>query len=150
MKQIYRNSWSSATVFVNGIITRVREETPGIDLRYIDWESANTSELPDADLIGPTALTIEDFGQDQIQVTFAVGVSTYTNDTNMFRHRMIVGEVFEAMRPESKIDFYDADLAIQQSKLVVTAGTLVAPMSRMNVRPWQYVQAATLLVPTGA
>lgn len=147
MSNVYEDVWASLTVFVNQRITALKADEPTLDLRYIDWESSNIDELPDSDLIGPTAVTIEEESQEQIGITFAVGVSTYTNDMNLFRLRRIVGSVFEEMRPEKKIDFYNAGLAVQRSKLVILGGTMIAPMSRMNVRPWQFVQAAALLVP---
>jgi hypothetical protein len=148
MTSTYENVWASLTVFANERITALKDTDPSYDIRYIDWESANVNELPDSDLIGPTAVTIEDEGQEQISVTFAIGVSTYTSDTNLFRLRRFVGSVFEAMRPEKQINYYNAELAVQRSKFVVTGGTLIAPMTRMDVRPWQFVQAAVLLVPS--
>lgn len=143
----YDNIWTSLTVLTNELIDTMKDEFPTQAFEYIDWENANVDELPNTDLLGPTAVTISDYGQEQIEVTFAIGCSAYMNDMNLFRHRAIVGTVFERLRTEMKVDYYNTILVAQTSKLIITTGTLLSPMTKMNVRPWQYVQASALLVP---
>ena len=138
------NTYSSIIVFCQQIIQAL--PTP---VTFIDWEAhANIEELPDADLLGPTAVAITDGGPGEQSVSFAVGVCTYEGDRNLFRHREIMAAVFERMRPERKLTFYDASAGSEESVLVFLPGTTVSPMSRAKSRPWQFVQAESLLVPS--
>lgn len=69
-------------------------------------------------------------------------------DKNLFRQRDYIARIFERLRPESKITYYDATQATTKSVLIVTDGTMVAPMSKSEARPWQYVQCDCLLQPS--
>lgn len=147
---VYENVWTSITVLCNSLIETARLDHPSADIRYIDWENSNTDELPDADLIGPTAIAVEDYGLDEIGVNFAIAVSTYTNDTNLFRQRQILSKIHSRLRPEAQFSYLDRQRLTGTSVFVVTPGGLISPMTRMNVRPWQYVQVAALLMPEGS
>lgn len=144
------DAWASVTVLANNLIDQMKLLHPGADIQYHDWDAGiNEAELPECDLVGPTALSVSEYDPEHVEINFAIGYSTYTNDTSLFRLRSFGGVVFEALRPQRHFDFYNSDLALQESRVIITPGTLLAPMTRMTARPWQYVQAAGLLVPTG-
>jgi hypothetical protein len=145
------NIWASITVFTQGIITELKADYPDVDIQYIDWEThANVSELPNADLIGPTSLTFMEVAPQLIEVNFAIAVSTYGTDQNLFRHRDYIGRIFEKLRPEKQIVYFDAAAATVRGFLVCTDGTMVAPMTRADVRPFQFVQSQALLEPSSS
>ncbi len=145
--RLYANMWGSITVFTQKIIADLNVQEPDLNLQFHDWEAhSNTPELPEAHLLGPSGMTITEY-EEEVEVTFAIGASTYEGDDHLFLLRGIMGEVFERMRPQSRIRYFDAGQATEKSVLVITPGTLLAPMSRPSARPWQYVQASALLVP---
>lgn len=144
----FDNVWSSLIVFCNRLITDLSVASPEAGLKLIDWETlVNVSELPNHDLLGPVGINLTEEGKF-IRVNFSVSVSSYASDANLFRHRGYISEVFERMRPERQIEYFDAQTAQTESVLVCTDGTLISPMARNGVRPWQYVQASALLVPS--
>lgn len=147
--KIFPSVWGSIVNFNQTLIADMRNLHTGVDIQFIDWEShANIHELPDADLIGPTALTITEVSSQIIEVTFAVGISSFASDKNLFRMRSYMSEAFERLRTGKQIKIYDSETAQPLGYLQFTDGTLVAPMSRAETRPWQYVQASGLLEPT--
>lgn len=147
--KIFPSVWGSIVNFNQTLIADMRSLHSGVDIQFIDWEShANIHELPDADLIGPTALTITEMSPQFMEVTFAVAVSSFASDKNLFRMRSYMSEAFERMRVGKQIEIYDSESAVKIGYLKLTDGTLVAPMSRAETRPWQYVQATGLLEPT--
>lgn len=147
-KDIYQNIWSSITVVANEIINELKLEHPHDEIQFIDWEAhANTPELPNSDLVGPTAVTFQEFEGEDIQVNFAMAVSTYGDDKNLFRHRDYVGLIFERLRPGRRFKYFDAHQSLQKSVFKITPGTLLAPMTQASLRPWQFVQAEAVLVP---
>ena len=146
---IYSNAWTSITVLTNQIITELKTlHGPTIPIEYFDWDAhATAHELPNADLVGPLAISITMDSVDMYTVNFSIGVSTYASDKNLFRQRDYVSRIFEKMKSRETIDYYNADIASQVSKLVMTDGTMVAPMSKAEIRPWQYIQGEALLLP---
>lgn len=148
---LYRDVWGSIVKLTNDTIAEFKIDYPAIAIQFMDWEAhANVAELPNADLIGPTGLSITEEEPGFVQVVFALAVSTYGTDANLFRQRDFVGRIFEKMRPEAQVALYDADTAAVKSFLVFTDGTTAVPMSRADARPWQFVQALALLEPTAA
>lgn len=146
--KIYSSVWGSVVNFANEVIGDMQYRYPDIGIEFIDWEShANILELPTKDLIGPMSLTLMETSPQFFEVSFTIAVSTYS-DENLFRHRDYVGETFERMRPQKQIKVYDSETAAELGFLIMTEGTLLAPMSRADVRPFQYVQASALLEPT--
>lgn len=147
---ILKNCWSSIVVLSRALIQECAAANVGSEIEFMDWEAhANTPELPNMDLIGPSAMTVTEHSKELITVSFAIGVSTFTGDKNLFRQRDYVARVFERLRPENKIIYFDAESASEKSVLVITDGTMAAPMSKSESRPWQYVQCEALLVPVG-
>lgn len=146
---LYQNIWSSITVLTQSLISELKIDHPNDEIEFIDWEAhANTPELPNKNLIGPTAVTFQEFEGEDVQVNFAIAASTYGDDENLFRHRAYVGRIFEALRPERRFQYFDAAQATEQSVFKITPGTLMAPMTQASLRPWQFVQAEALLVPS--
>ena len=146
--KIYPSVWGSIVRFSNQLIADFKSVDDTGKLDFIDWEShANIHELPDTDLLGPTALTITEFSPQMFEVNFSIAVSTYSTDKNLFRMRSYLGEVFERMRPQKQINVYDSVTAAKLGYMIFTEGTIIAPMSRAETRPWQYIQGSALLEP---
>lgn len=148
---LLKNIWGSITVFTQGIIDELKAAHPQADIQFMDWEAhANVAELPNKDLVGPTTLTFMEVSPQLIEVNFAIAVSTYGTDQNLFRLRDYVGRIFEKLRPEQKLVYFDADTATVKGFMLCTDGTMVAPMTRADVRPFQYVQTQVLLEPSSS
>lgn len=148
---IYENLWGSIVAFANDIIDDRKVAYPDSPISFIDWEAhANIFELPDTDLIGTTALTFTEEAPHLFTVSFAVGVSTFIDDTNLFRLRNYVGRVFGRLRPEMKIPYYNRDTLEQLGWLSITDGTIVAPMTKADTRPLQFIQCNAVLDPITA
>lgn len=130
------------------LITEGIARYPDAPIQFVDWEAhANIQELPDVDALGLTALTITEMSPHFFEVSFAIAVSTYQTDKNLFRLRDYLSKIFELMRPEKQFKIYNSDTAQPLGFLIFTSGTMIAPMSRAEARPWQYVQAVGLLEP---
>lgn len=140
---IYENLHGSLVVFSTDVIDDRKVAHPGAQIEFIDWEAhANIHELPNADLIGTTALTFTEDEPDMFSGSFTIGVSTYADDKNLFRLRNLVGEVFRRLRPKSKVALYDHETLEQRGWLYITDGTTILPMTRADVRPLQFVQCS--------
>lgn len=147
--KIIPSVWGSIVNFSNAIVADMRIRYPDTKIEFIDWEAhANIHELPDTDLIGPTAITITEMSEQVLEVSFAIAVSSYETDKNLFRMRAYLAEAFERMRAGKQLMIYDSETAAKLGYLVITPGTIMAPMSRAETRPWQFVQASGLLEPT--
>lgn len=139
--------WSSVVVLTNQLIDDFRERYPGTVIDFQDWEAGPTiKELPNCDLVGPTAITVSEPGPGFIEASFAIAVCSYGSD--LFRHRTMLSLIFERLRPEKQMPLYDAETATVKGYMAFTNGTLLAPMSKAEARPWQYVQVQALLDPT--
>ena len=148
---LYANAWGSITKLTQNLIAEFKLVYPDAPLEYFDWDShATANELPSKDLVGPLALAITQHSTDMYAVSFSIGVSTYSSDHNLFRQRYYIGKTFEKMLSGQTIDWYNAESASRVSKLVMTDGTVIAPMSKAELRPWQFVQGEALLLPVGA
>jgi hypothetical protein len=144
--KIYQSVWGSIVHFANELIADLHNSEG--NLSFIDWEThANIHELPDQDMLGPMAVTITELTPQMFEVTFAIAVSTYATDDNLFRMKAYLGEVFERMRVNKQIRVFDNETAEPMGYMIITDGTLLAPMSRAETRPFQYVQASALLEP---
>lgn len=143
--------WGSIVKMTNELIIEFKGDYPAVPIEFIDWEAkANIQELPNSDLIGPTGLGISEDTPEIVTVVFAMGVSTYQSDTNLFRHRDYLDRIFERMRYKNHIVLYDANTALPKGKLYFTDGTAMSPMTRAEARPFQYIQAECLLEPSSA
>jgi hypothetical protein len=139
------NTWSSLTVFCRQIIHEVQDISPEIDL--IDWEAhANIHELPAKDLIGTASIAIEEESSHFFRISFTVGVSTF-QDEGLFRHRKIIGKLFEGLRPERTLTYFDAEQAAPVSWMKIVDGTSLAPLTNASPRAFQFIQAEAVLDP---
>jgi len=146
---IISSVWGSVVHMTNRLREQIVLANPDIDVRFIDFEAfANEAELPDSDLIGPTAFALTETEANFFNVSFAIGVSTYTDDKNLFRMRAIIDQVFTRLRPLKSIPVYKAGTLELVGQMTVTDGTTLLPMSRAAARPWQYVQLECLLEPS--
>ncbi|MES0134509.1 hypothetical protein NKJ88_06035 [Mesorhizobium sp. M0016] len=143
---IIEDAWVSIVKVCQGIITEVEALYPDTEINFFDWEThSNVAELPNSDLIGPTALAFTEQSPGLSEAVFAIAASTYGDDTNLFRHRKIMSLIFERLRPTKTMKIYDAGSALEKGFMVFTDGTTLVPMTRSEARPWQYVQVQALL-----
>lgn len=146
--EIIPSIWGSIVKHTQGLITDLGTQWPTAQIQFVDWEShANIEELPDVDLIGPTALTVMETSPQMYDVNFSIGVSTYKSDENLFRLRSYISRIFESLRPTKQLEIFEAGTTDSAGYLVFQDGTAVLPMSRAVTRPWQYVQVNGLLEP---
>lgn len=144
----YTDTWASVANWTHNLIDQINALNPDMTFSFIDWEAhGDTPELPDGHLIGPLALALREYDDGLIEFTLSVGVSTYTNDAGLTRLREAVNEVFKAMMSGQKIRYYNHRSYIEESVFQFIPGTEIAPMTRMQVRPFQFVQASGVLVP---
>lgn len=145
---ILKNLWSSIVVGIQQEVAQFKLDYPNTDIQFVDWEThANVNELPNADCIGPTSLTFTEVSPQMVEVNFAIGVSTHGDDHNLFRLRHMVAVLYEKYRVGTRHVYFDADTAAVISYMKSVDGTMVAPMSRADVRPFQYIQVEMLLDP---
>ena len=145
---ILSSIWGSVVALCNSIITEARLAHPEANIQFIDWEAhANIEELPDTDLIGPTSLVIMETSPQFFDVNFAIGVSTYSTDSNLFRLRHYISMAFNRLRVGKQIPIYQAGTTTKIGYLKFSDGTGAMPMTRATTRPWQYVQVQGQLEP---
>lgn len=145
--KIIPSVWGSLVAFSRTLIVESKASYPDVEIGFVDWDShATIHELPETDLIGPMALTMTELSPQMFEVSFAIAVSTY-NDENLFRMRRYLSNTLEAMRVQKQVPIFNSDTAAKGGYLVITDGTLLAPMTRAETRPFQYVQASGLLEP---
>lgn len=149
---MYNNVWGSVTVFTKAIIADLKTTYgTGVPIEYFDWDAhANAHELPNADLVGPLAIAITQNSPEIYSINFSIGVSTYATDKNLFRQRDYISRIFDKMQSRMTIPYYEANTASHISEIVMVNGTMVSPMSKAEIRPWQYVQGDSLLLPVGS
>ncbi len=146
---IYPSVWASIVHLCREIISEAKTEYPNIEIDFIDWEThANIPELPDKDLIGPTALTITEDTPQMFEVSFAIAVSSYSSDKNLFRLRAYLSTIFDRLRVGKKIPIFDSETSQSIGYVIMQPGSMVSPMSRAESRPWQFVQVVGLLDPS--
>lgn len=119
------------------------EGLTGFELLDFDTH-ANLQELPPKDLLGPVAIGFTDNG-NIMDVSFGIGVATY-QDVNLFKSWKAISKAFELVRPTKKVTLYDSDTLEEIGFMTVEAGTMVSPVTKAEVRPFQFVQASLTLV----
>lgn len=145
--KVYPSVWGSIVALINSIRQDANLAHPTATLGFIDWEShANIHELPETDLIGPTAITFNEISPQMFEVSFAIAVSTYATDQNLFRLRDHISRIFERLRVNEQVDVRDSDTALKVGYLVITESA-VLPLTRAETRPFQYVQVSARLDP---
>ncbi|CCV12937.1 hypothetical protein [Mesorhizobium sp. STM 4661] len=143
---IVQDVWASVVKVCQDILDDLRPLYPDTEFAFFDWEThANVAELPNCDLIGPTAMAVTELWPGMYEATFAIAASTYADDTNLFRQRKIMAMIFERMRPTKQMKIYDANSALEKGYLIFSDGTTSVPMTRSEARPWAYVQAQAVL-----
>lgn len=145
---IYEDTWSSIVVWVRGIITYLNQLNPTLPFEFLDWEAAaDIQELGEKNYFGPSAVVLREYDAGLFEFSVAIAVSTYSNDTSLFRLRQGVNGAMRAMMSGRQIPYYDRSSFQQESVLQFGAGTEIAPMTRPQGRPYQFVQGGGLLVP---
>ena len=146
---IVSDTWSSIVVMIKEeILPQLQAAFPDDSIQLHDWEAhANMAELPNKDLVGPMTLGITEGDPGMYEISFAIGISTYTNDEGLFRMRYYADRVFDRLKYGNKINFLDAETGMKRGVFVLVDGTMLAPMSRADVRAFQYIQCVMLLNP---
>lgn len=140
--RVLKNLRGSVQRFTLDLLEQATAE--GLPARWMDWDAhADIHKLPEVDLFGPTAFSVIEDDRTWM-VNFAVAVSTY-DDAGLFRMRDLLDLAFEAMRPEKRVTYYDAETADPRGTIIFTNDTVCAPMTRASSRPFQFVQASGLL-----
>lgn len=107
--------------------------------KHIDWEAhADIRNLPAEDLYGIHGFgAIADEGTDTL--AFTIALSSH-DDKNLFRMRKAAAMLYELWRkPGLAIPMFDPDSTEKIGVLVVTDGTVLAPVGRAELRPYQTV-----------
>lgn len=139
---VAQNAWTSVTVFARQMIELYAPEA-----QLIDWEAfSSIQELPATDLIGPASFGIDERSPEIFDVVFTIGVSTF-DDTSLFRHRKLMAQIFEELRPTKTLTVFDAETARPYSWMKIVNGTSLAPVANAQTRAFQFIQAQGLLDP---
>lgn len=139
------NVWTSIIVLCKQMISECGE-----DVSLIDWETrSDIHELPATNLLGPATIAIEEQSSNMVQVSFAIGVSTF-QDASLFRLRKLIAQVFERLRSQGTITYFDAKTSAPTSWLRIVDGTTMEPMSGAEARSFQFVSASAWLDPMEA
>lgn len=112
---------------------------------YFDFDShANSDEMPAADiLIGPAGVGMV-HEEDGVHVVFALGVAT-RNDPNLFILRKLISGLYGAVRPTTRLAIYDQTTALPVSWMVTTTPVAVTPMTKAELRSYQFVEVRALI-----
>lgn len=133
--------WASIVRACNDLIDEIRADPAYMsDLQFIDWENVvNEDELPNVDLLGPTSLGVFEESPNMISVSFSIAGSTYGEKKNLFRHRKLMGKIFERVRVLNKISLLHPTTGTPMGYLTVLDGMTLSPMTRSKLRPFQFV-----------
>jgi hypothetical protein len=137
---------SSLIKFCQDQIVVAVEKELSTDLAFINLDShPNINELPHVDLLGLSGFSCEvNEGFHIVSCAFCVMT---VRDINMFRHYMILDQLYRALQPEKIIGYYDATTTDYLGWMVVADGTGLHPVSRSETRALQMVQATFLVNP---
>jgi hypothetical protein len=123
-------------------------------LEYVELDARSElrdAELPGGDIIGVTQFSITE--DDKIfPIHFMIGVST-VGDLNLFRLRAITNFIFNRLQSGAELTYYDvaaselAGDAVAKSWIRVLPGSTLLPTSRVETRPFRFVQVQALLDP---
>lgn len=141
---IVNTIWVSLIRLCNDMIQEMKDEGQAAPA-FIDWEAhAATPELPNSDLLGPTAFALTEDEGGILEASFAIAASSY-GEEHLFRHRYMIDKLFSRLRVEKQINLVHPETGHYAGKLIITDGTTMSPMSRANLRPFQFVQAQAVI-----
>ena len=93
---------------------------------------ATLEEIPKVDVLGPMELSVEsDHNLQTAQCLLAI--STY-DDHNIIRLDRMTGDLYAAMRPDTRIPLVDAITGNRKGSLVVMNGTSIMPILNTDTR----------------
>ena len=108
------------------------------NLAYCDYDShSQIEELPKTDLIGLANLHWANSGH-LFEIAASIGCSTW-DDTNLFRHRKILGAVSPLLFPMKELPLLDADTGERIGWMKVDGTTAVMPMTLSTQRSMQFI-----------
>jgi hypothetical protein len=118
------------------------------DIEYVELDARSElsdASLPDKDIAGLTQFAIAD--DDRVfPVHFMVGVSTKV-DENLFRLRDIANHMYNRLQTGMQIPYYNADTQALLGQITIIPGTNLLPTSRVETRPFRFIQVHALLDP---
>lgn len=143
---IVSNVTGSLARFCQDVIEDLHAQGLSQNAQFLNFDfHADVHELPPTDLLGIIGLAIdEDDKEHTVTVGFCV---TCFDDLNGFRHREIMAMLYERLRPEMTLTYYDAATAEELGWMVVIDGTSLLPVGRSEVRPFQFLQVAMKVSP---
>lgn len=110
-------------------------------LTVYDFDAhATVSELPNADIIGPMEIEVEN-DEGMLTVMGMIGISL-REDLNLFRLRPLVAKLFRDLSPNNTFGLYDAETSKKYGIMKILNGTQVLPVVRSKNRPIQFVAFA--------
>lgn len=153
MNNVMDNAETSIVKWVQTMIGEI--SAAGIaELEYLEIDARAElldAELPAGDIIGITQFSLTD-DQGMFPLHFMVGVST-VGDVNLFRLRAITNFLFNRLQTGDELAYYDvaasqlAGAAVEASWIKIVPGTTLLPTSRVETRPFRFVQVQALLDP---
>lgn len=143
---IIRNIFGSLVKFCQDQITAIKADGLSSDMTFINLDAhSNLHELEFIDYLGITGFsTIVDDKIHTVDVAFAVMLA---EDKHLLRHMEIVGRLYEALQPEKKLVYYDAETAAALSWMVISNGTNLLPVGRSETRALQMISVTMILNP---
>lgn len=127
----YENLHTSMLAYLN-----TKAEALGANLNVsisaVNFDAfASESDIPDGDVLGLESLAwMEDEGVYTFSCLFTCGTD---DDVNNMRLVKIVSSVFNDVKPECKLRYFDEQLQAQVGWLVVTNGSSVLPVQRGSI-----------------
>jgi hypothetical protein len=106
---------------------------------FLDFEAhADIRKLPENDIYGISGhAVVADDGTDNM--VFTIAVSTF-GDENLFRMRKAVAQLYEDWKNSGfTIPLFDGETTDKLGSLVVTSGTVVSPVGKAEIRPYQTI-----------
>lgn len=142
-EQLYNNVVLSLIKFIQDWRA---ENAP--DAEYVDWDAhAQISELPtEKVLVGPAGCGLTEESTGMFEVVFSFGISTY-QDTNLFRLRSLISNLFGKLKLETRIPIYDAETTAAVSWMVIKAPRALTPVTKAEIRSLQFVELTAAIDP---
>ncbi len=140
MSSFHEDFYASLVSFCQDQVSTLISNGVSSTLQYVDYDAhSQLVDLPKTDLLGIASLHWSNDGHF-FDVGCSVGCSVW-DDTNLFRHRKILGWVTSLLIPSSEIPLLDADTGDKKGWLRVSGSLAVMPMTTSEQRSLQFILA---------
>lgn len=144
MAFVAENIWASLVRWTQDKLIELNSAGVLNNGQYIEWDAhASINDLPSSDLMGLKAFAVME-DENILNISCAIGIATM-NETNLFRLRKAAATIFESLRRDNSISYYDADSGLVINQMVLVDGTHMTPVARADVRSIQFIQFEALL-----